>query len=165
MKTLLISCSDIGINIRSNSGRYRHKLYKIFELDRIENFINLLFDNTYSENDTSISEISSFLCHESLLSLHIIFFFNDSIYQTTSRRQGPKIQRLLILFLWKLFSAYSVCAIVAQRTLGRLIKFVDMVGWAVLHRNLGSVIATFRVITKADLPINFTIFHSRMSTI
>ena len=77
---------------------------------------------------------------------------------STSRRQGPKIQRLWNLLLWKLLSAYSVCATVAQRILGRLIKFADMVGWAVLHRNLGSVIATFRAITKADLPRNLLSF-------
>ena len=39
---------------RSNSQRYLHKLYKISELDRIENYINPLLDNSYSENDTSV---------------------------------------------------------------------------------------------------------------
>ena len=72
------------------------------------------------------------------------------------------MQRLWILLLRKLLSAYSVCATVARRTLRQLMKFVDIVGWAVLHRNVGIVFATCRNITKADRPENFTIFNCRM---
>ena len=80
-------------------------------------------------------------------------------------RHFPKIQRLWILLLRKLLSAFSVCATVARRTHRRLMKFVDIVGWAVLHRNWGLGFATLRLITKADLPEYFTIFHCRMGTI
>ena len=102
--------------------------------------------------------------------------FNDRIYrilgdtnvkiqQNIKDRDATKIQRLWILLLRKLLSAYSVCATVARRTLRQPIKFVDIVWWAVLHRNLGIVFATHRSITKADLMENFTIFHCRMGTI
>ena len=64
---------------------YCHKLYKIFELDHIENFINLLFDNVYSENDTSIFRNKFFsLSWVLIIIAYKFFFFNDSIYQATS---------------------------------------------------------------------------------
>ena len=81
-----------------------------------------------------------------------------------SWRKIPYIQRSLIPFLRKFLSAYSVCATVAWLTLRWPMEFVDIVGWAVLHINLGFVFAIFWKSTKADLLGNRTMFHSRMST-
>ena len=44
-------------------------------------------------------------------------------------------------------------------------KIVDKVGSTVFHLNTYAFFATSRASTKADLPVNFTIFHCRMSTI
>ena len=82
-----------------------------------------------------------------------------------SWRQILEIHRLWILLLRKFLSAYLVCDTEARRTTRRRNKFVDIVGWAVLHINADCVFATWRTVTKADHPFNFTIFHCRMSTI
>ena len=82
-----------------------------------------------------------------------------------SWRQILEIHRLWILLLRKFLSAYLVCTTEARRTTRRRNKFVDIVGWAVLHINADCVFATWRTVTKADHPFNFTIFHCRMSTI
>ena len=82
----------------------------------------------------------------------------------SSLRQITEKQRLWILLLRKFLSAYSVCATVARLTPGRLTKFVYIIGWAVLDRNLGFVAAVFWRATEVDFPVNLTTFHSRMST-
>ena len=67
-----------------------------------------------------------------------------------------------------IFASHSVCTTVAWITTRWVVKFVDEVGSTVFHQNLFWVFAN-RVprwmITKADRPLNFTIFHCRMSTI
>ena len=59
---------------------------------------------------------------------------------------------------------YSVCTTVAWFTTRWVKKFVDKVGSAVFYNNIIWVFATSRAITKADRPLNFAIFHCRMST-
>ena len=71
---------------------------------------------------------------------------------------------LWVLLLVEFFASHSVCTTVAWGT-NRWVKFVDEVGSTVFYKNLSRVYATSRAITKADLPLNFTIFHCRMSTI
>ena len=66
------------------------------------------------------------------------------------------------------FTSYSVCTTVAWFTFNCGIKFVDEVGSTVFHKNPRWVSANRGprwTITKADRPLNFTIFHCRMSTI
>ena len=76
---------------------------------------------------------------------------------------------MLLLLLLLFFSAwYLVCTTVAHGTLRWLAKFVNKVGSTVLYINSCGVFATRVVcffVTKADPPVNFTIFQSRMSTI
>ena len=65
------------------------------------------------------------------------------------------------------FSAWrSVCTTVTLVTANWLTKFVNKVGSTVLDKN---VFEAFAIVvwfaTKADVPVNFTIFHCRMSTI
>ena len=62
-----------------------------------------------------------------------------------------------------IFASHSVCTTVAWFTT-RWVKFVDEVRSAVFYKNIYWVLATSRAITKADCPLNFTIFHCRMST-
>ena len=45
-----------------------------------------------------------------------------------------------------------------------LYKSVDKVGSTFFYRNLLKIFATRRTITEAHLPVNFTIFHRRMSS-
>ena len=68
------------------------------------------------------------------------------------------------LITWSIIASYSVCTTVAWVTISELLLFVDEVGSTVFYRNTCCVFATSRVITKADHPGNFTIFHCRMST-
>ena len=63
-----------------------------------------------------------------------------------------------------IFASHSVCTTVAWGTRW-LYKFVDEVWSTVFYKNIFCVSATSRVITKADLLENFTIFHCRMSII
>ena len=66
-----------------------------------------------------------------------------------------------------IFTSYSVCTTVAWGTSKWGTKFVDEVGFTVFHKNPRWVFANRGprwTITKADRPLNFTIFHCRMST-
>ena len=63
-----------------------------------------------------------------------------------------------------IFASYLVCTTVAWGTI-RWVKFVDEVRSTVFYKNIYWLLATSRAITKADRPLNFTIFHCRMSTI
>ena len=71
---------------------------------------------------------------------------------------------LWVLIFLEYFASYSVCTTVTWGA-RRFVKSVDEVGSTVFYRNMFGVLATSRAITKADFPLNFTIFHSRMSTI
>ena len=62
------------------------------------------------------------------------------------------------------FTLHSVCATIAKVTTRWVFKFVDKVGSTVFYRNICWVFATSRAITKADRPLNLTIFHCRMSS-
>ena len=68
----------------------------------------------------------------------------------------------------RIFTSYSVCTTVAWGTSKWWNKFVDEVGFTVFHQNPHWVFANRGykwTITKADRPLNFTIFHCRMNTI
>ena len=75
-----------------------------------------------------------------------------------------RINLWVLLFL-KIFALSFVCATVTCITAFRLQKFVDIVWSTVFHINRVWLFATSRAITKADLPLNFTIFHCRMRAI
>ena len=62
-------------------------------------------------------------------------------------------------------ATFLVCTTVPWVTSYRWVKFVNEVGSTIFYRNLCWESATSRFITKADLTLNFTIFHCRMSTI
>ena len=62
------------------------------------------------------------------------------------------------------FAPLPVRPLPVRLTPGRLTKFVYIIGWAVLDRNLGFVAAVFWRATEVDFPVNLTTFHSRMST-
>ena len=62
------------------------------------------------------------------------------------------------------FALHSVCSTVAWVTIRRE-KFVDEVGSTIFHWNADFISATGSTMTKADLSLNFTIFHCRMSSI
>ena len=62
-----------------------------------------------------------------------------------------------------IFASHSVCTTVAWGTT-RKVKFDDEEGYTVYYRNPSTVFATSGTITKADPPVNFTIFHCRMSS-
>ena len=64
-----------------------------------------------------------------------------------------------------IFASYSVCTTVAWVTTRWVKKFIDEVGSTVFYDNSFWVFATSRAITKADRPVNYTIFHCGMSTI
>ena len=64
-----------------------------------------------------------------------------------------------------LFSSHLVRATIARITTRWVKKFVDEVGSTVFYKNIFRVFATTIAITKADLSVDFTIFHCRMSTI
>ena len=64
-----------------------------------------------------------------------------------------------------IFTSRSVCTTVARATTRWRIKSVDKVRPTVFYRNSFCVFATFDTITKADLPVNFIVFHCRMSII
>ena len=67
-----------------------------------------------------------------------------------------------------IFASHSVCTTVAWTTTRWVVKFVDEVGITVFHKNLRWEFANRGprwTITKTDRPLNFTIFHYRMSTI
>ena len=72
---------------------------------------------------------------------------------------------LWVLLFLKIFASHSVCSAVLRVTNSWLLKFVDIVWSTVFHRNRVWLFATSRAITKADRPLNFTIFHCRMRTI
>ena len=72
---------------------------------------------------------------------------------------------LWVLLFLKIFASHSVCSTVPRVTNSWLLKFVDEVGSAVFNRNFFYLFATTKAITKADRPLNFTIFHCRMRTI
>ena len=74
-----------------------------------------------------------------------------------------RINLWVLLFL-KIFASNSVCTTVAQVTSRWLLKFVDEVGSTFFNKKIVWAFATSRVITKADLSFNFTIFHCRMSS-
>ena len=63
-----------------------------------------------------------------------------------------------------MFASHSVCSTVAWET-KRWVKFVDEVRSTVFYNSNFWVFATSRAITKADLPMNFTILYCWMSTI
>ena len=63
-----------------------------------------------------------------------------------------------------MFASHSVCTTVAW-VISSSVKFVDEVGSTVFYWNMYWVSATSNAITKANLPVNFTIFHCRMSPI
>ena len=72
---------------------------------------------------------------------------------------------LWVLLFLKIFASHSVYTTVPRVTSSWLLKFVDEVGSTVFNRNFFYVLATSRAITKADRPLNFTIFHCRVRTI
>ena len=72
---------------------------------------------------------------------------------------------LWVLLFLKIFASHSVCTTVPRATNIWLLKFVDEVGSTVFNKNFFCVSATSRAITKADRPLNFTIFHCRMRII
>ena len=72
---------------------------------------------------------------------------------------------LWVLLFLKIFALNSVCTTVTCITAWKLQKFVDIVWSTVFHKNRVWPSATIRAITKADLPLNFTIFHCRMRAI
>ena len=69
-----------------------------------------------------------------------------------------------VLIFLEYFASYSVCTTVTWGA-RRCLKSVDEVGSTFVYKNPFGVLATSRAITKADFPANFTIFHSRISTI
>ena len=71
---------------------------------------------------------------------------------------------LWVLLLVEFFASLLVCTTVAVGT-NKWVKFVDEVRSTVFYRNMFIIFATSRAITKADRPLNFTIFHCRMSTV
>ena len=77
----------------------------------------------------------------------------------------PTERFLSLLTAPSIFASHSVCTTVAWETTTRWEKFVDEVRSTVFYKNTFWVSATSRAITKADLPLNFTIFHCRMSII
>ena len=64
-----------------------------------------------------------------------------------------------------IFASYSVCTTEAWFTTRWVKKFIDEAGSTFFYNNIVWVFATSRAITKADRPLNLTIFHCRMSTI
>ena len=70
-----------------------------------------------------------------------------------------------LLTTLSIFASHSVCTTVTWGTTRRAEKFVDEVRSTVFHRNSFKVFATLVTITKENFPLNFTIFHCRMSTI
>ena len=75
-----------------------------------------------------------------------------------------RINLWVILFL-KIFALNSVCTTATCITAWKLQKFVDIVWSTVFHKNRVWPSATSKAITKADRPLNFTIFHCRMRAI
>ena len=75
-----------------------------------------------------------------------------------------RINLWVFLFL-KIVALNSVCTTVTWITEWKLQKFVDIVWSTVFHKNRVCHFATSKSITKADRPLNFTIFHCRMRTI
>ena len=75
-----------------------------------------------------------------------------------------RINLFVLLFL-EFFALHSVRTTVTYFALRWLLKFVDKVGSTVFYRNHSRGFATGITITKADLPLNFTIFHWRMSSL
>ena len=73
--------------------------------------------------------------------------------------------QFMTLNYYNFFASHSVSTTVAWATTRCVIKFVDEVGSTVLYGNRFREYATFRTIIKAHLPLNFTIFHCRMSTL
>ena len=67
-----------------------------------------------------------------------------------------------LLTTWSIFAPFLVCTTVPWVTSYKWVKFVDEVGSTVFYRNLCWEFATSRSITRADRPLNFTIFHCRM---
>ena len=63
-----------------------------------------------------------------------------------------------------MFASHSVCTTIAW-VISSSVKFVDEVGSTIFYWNMHWVSATSNAITKANLPVNFTIFHCRMSPI
>ena len=78
-------------------------------------------------------------------------------YVPTERFEGPLAKR-------NIFASHSVCTTEARGT-ERYVKCVDEVGFTVFYKNICMIFATRRTITEADPPVNYTIFHCRMSTI
>ena len=68
---------------------------------------------------------------------------------------------LWVLLFIEVFASHSVCTTVTWGTLRR-VKFVDEVGSTIFNWNYDCISATGRTVTKADLLVNFTIFHCRM---
>ena len=102
--------------------------------------------------------------------LNIGFLLANFLHLLLNRLQVLKYNRsVLLLFhlFCYFFSAWrSVCTTVTLVTYNWLIKFVNKVGSTVLDKNVFEVFAIVVLFaTKADLPVNFTIFHCRMSTI
>ena len=64
-----------------------------------------------------------------------------------------------------IFTSHSVYTTVARVTTKWRFKSVDKVRPTVFYKNSFCVFATCGKITKADLPVNFIVFHCRMSTI
>ena len=64
-----------------------------------------------------------------------------------------------------IFASHSACTTVAWATYRWRLKFVDEEGSTVFHRSSLRGFAIRSTISKADLPVNYTIFHCRMSTI
>ena len=62
-------------------------------------------------------------------------------------------------------ATHSVCTTVAEGTRRRVMRFVDEVGSTVFYKNISNDFAAGSTITKADIPVNFTISYCRMSTI
>ena len=72
---------------------------------------------------------------------------------------------LWVLFFLDFFASHLVRATIARITTRWVNKIVDEVGSTVFYKNISRVFATTIAITKADLAVDFTIFHFRMSSI
>ena len=77
------------------------------------------------------------------------------------RVPGDQLKSPLIYWI---FASHSVCITVTWGT-SRRVKFVDKVGSTIFNWNCDCIFAIGRTITKADHPVNFIIFHCRMSII
>ena len=72
---------------------------------------------------------------------------------------------MYLLITRSIFASHSICSTVTHKTIWWPKKFVDKVRSTIYHRNILYGFTIRIIITKADLPVHFTIFHCRMNTI